>query len=341
MLVGYLPVSKLECFGDSSCSVAGYRLFHYCMTEILKPLIRAGMDGVKMVCADSFIRCIFPILAAYVANYPEQCLMACCKENRCPCCKVDPDEQGEFIKSLWRETQETINLLDQDQTCRKNNKDSTQQFDNLGLHAIYEPFWKVLPHTDIFSCFTPDLLHQLHKGVFKDHLVKWCTSIIGDSELNAWFKVMNGHPGLRHFKKGISFVMQWTGGEHKEMERVFIGVITGTVNDKVLTTVRAIINFIYYSQFQRHTTKTLASLQKCLETFHENKEIFIDLNIHKHFNIPKFHTIQHYVNAIFVHGSANGYNSKSPERLHINFAKEAYQASNKQDFLEQMALWLQ
>ena len=40
-------------------------------------------------------------------------------------------------------------------------------------------------------------------------------------------------------------------------------------------------------------------------------------------------------------GSADGYNSESPERLHINFAKAAYRASNKHDYLEQMAIWLQ
>lgn len=40
-------------------------------------------------------------------------------------------------------------------------------------------------------------------------------------------------------------------------------------------------------------------------------------------------------------GSADGYNTESPERLHIDFAKEAYRASNKRDYMEQMALWLQ
>ena len=32
---------------------------------------------------------------------------------------------------------------------------------------------------------------------------------------------------------------------------------------------------------------------------------------------------------------------ESPEHLHINFAKEAYCASNKRDYVEQMVIWLQ
>ena len=49
----------------------------------------------------------------------------------------------------------------------------------------------------------------------------------------------------------------------------------------------------------------------------------------------------HYMTCICALGSADGYNSESPECLHINFVKDAYWASNKWDYMEQMALWLQ
>jgi hypothetical protein len=69
--------------------------------------------------------------------------------------------------------------------------------------------------------------------------------------------------------------------------------------------------------------------------------VFLELGVRDHFNIPKLHNIQHYVDSIYSLGSADGYNTESPERLHIDFAKSAYLASNKRDFLEQMAIWLQ
>ena len=40
--------------------------------------------------------------------------------------------------------------------------------------AVYTGF----PHADIHKLLSPDLLHQIIKGTFKDHLVTWVTAYI-------------------------------------------------------------------------------------------------------------------------------------------------------------------
>ena len=48
----------------------------------------------------------------------------------------------------------------------------------------------------------------------------------------------------------------------------------------------------------------------------------------------------HYIEAISSRGSADGYNTEASERLHIDYAKEGYRASNKKDYIKQMTVWL-
>ncbi|KAG2040381.1 hypothetical protein BDR03DRAFT_932668 [Suillus americanus] len=280
ILIGYLPVTKLNCFTSDA------------------------QDGVDMVCADSFIRRVYPILAAYVADFPEQCLIACCKENRCPKCLVAANEHGDPLNSLMQDPELTKEILE-----RWRSGQHPVEFDEYGLRPVYKPFWETLPHTDIFLAFMPDLLHQLHKGVFKDHLIKWCLNIVGETKIDARFKAMPDYPGLHHFKKGISSIKQWTGTEHKEMQHVFMALITGAV-----------------------PSESLDGLENALAIFHAHKDVLQELALHQ---------LSHYVQSIKLFGAADGFNTKLPKHLHINFAKEAYHTSNKHNYEEQMVLWLQ
>ncbi|KAJ3549253.1 hypothetical protein NM688_g5199 [Phlebia brevispora] len=338
ILIGYLPVTKLENFSKENRALRGYQLFHDCMRSLLKPLVAAGMNGITMDCADGFQRKIYPIVAAYVADHPEQCLIACCQENRCPKCLVDPDKRGDVVSSLLRDPKMTASALK-----AAVEGDITASFVTRGLRAV-RPFWADLPHCDIFSCITPDILHQLHKGVFKDHTVKWATASVNEkgTEVDRRFQAMTAHPDLRYFRKGISLISQWTGTEYKNMEKVFLGVVAGAAEKDVILAVRAVLDFIYYAHFETHTEESLQNLDRAWQAFHRYKHVFLRNGARKQpaFNIPKLHSMIHYVRSIRLLGTADGYSTESPERLHIDFAKLGYRASNRKQYISQMATWL-
>ena len=204
MLIRYLPVTKLECCTEKQRSTVSQQLFHQCMESLLKPLKNVGENRMEMTCADGWVHRVYTILAAYVVDFPEQCLVACCLESQCPQCLVPHNEHGSPVWSDPRDQKETTEILRKHAYGLK-----PKAFISQVLQPV-KPFWANLPHTDIFQCFTPDIHHQLHKGVFKNHFVTWCTEAVegGSDEIDHRFKSMTRHPALHHFKKGISLISQ-------------------------------------------------------------------------------------------------------------------------------------
>jgi len=320
MLIGYLPVMKLKCFTVKRRPTITYQLFHWCMESLLEPLKTVGKEGLNMTCANGWVRKVYAILVAHITNFPEQCLVACCMESQCLQCLVPHNKCGLLA---WLEPQDhkkMIEILRQQAEGLK-----PKVFVSQGLQPI-NPFWADLPHSDIFQCFTPDIYHQLHKGLFKDHFVSWCKAAVdrGSDEVDHHVKSMTKHPTLCHFKTGILILTQWTGNEYKNMEKTFLGVIAGTVNKWVVQALCTMVDFITYACFEVHTETSLEKMDRAWSAIHEHKSIFMDLGICKSFNIPKFHSLMHYVSAIHSHGTLNGYNTESPEHLHINFAKAPF-----------------
>ncbi|KZT36496.1 hypothetical protein SISSUDRAFT_969169, partial [Sistotremastrum suecicum HHB10207 ss-3] len=207
-------------------------------------------------------------------------------------------------------------------------------FARLGLRPIKNPFWRGLPVFHVFKAFPPDLLHQIHKGVFNEHLVDWCCLVLGKDEVDARFKCIPRHSTLRHFSKGISKVSQWTGRECKEMEKIFVPVVAGA-RTEVTVCARAFLDFVYYASFTQHSTESIKLLESSLQVFHDNKDIFEALGTRKHFNFPKLHALIHYAEHIIRWGSLDQYNTETAERLHICFAKEFYRRTNHKDFISQ------
>ncbi|KAJ7712192.1 hypothetical protein B0H14DRAFT_3099260 [Mycena olivaceomarginata] len=146
--------------------------------------------------------------------------------------------------------------------------------------------------------------------------------------------------GIRHFDKGISSLSQVSGKERKAMARILLGCLVGRLPVKGIRACRAILDFIYLSQYTTHDDGTLASLRDALEVWHENRDFFITRHRSRGFNIPKFHSLLHYVDSIQYFGTTDNYNTEMFERLHIDFAKMDGALPNRRDEFPQMITWL-
>lgn len=345
ILIGYLSCDKVDSDGISQRKHRALvqQLFHSSVRTILEPLIKAGKEGVEITSGDGTVRRVHPILAAYVADYPEQCLVTCSKYGTCPKCQVPEADLESPEDDLPRTKLWTLDVLRRAKKNANGKTDSAPftkacQELNVSGYAVI-PFWRDLPYTDIHSCITPDVLHQLYQGVFK-HIVEWCTYLVDERELDRRIRCLPPAYGVRHFKNGISALSQVSGTERKHMARILLACLVGKIPKAVMVTFHAILDFIYLAQYTAHDADTLNYMEKALNTFHKNKAILVKIGIREHLNIPKFHMLKHYIESIEQLGATDNYNTEAFERLHIDYAKAGWRASNHRDARPQMVRWL-
>ena len=313
------------------------------MQSILKPLESAGRDGIILVSGDGAARRCFPILAAYIGDYPEQILVSLVKTGTCPICPALRNDIGNWDSILEpRDTQkvtEALNAID------KGAAEFTKSCANAGIKPVQCVFWKNLPYVNIYRSITPDILHQLYQGLLK-HLIGWIRAVCGDAEVDARCRRLPPNHHIRLFMKGISQLSRVTGTEHDQISRFLLALVAdvrlphGHSNARLIRTVRSVLDFIYLARYPIHTSETLSQMNDALHAFHLNRDILVSLGIRTHFNIPKLHNAGHYLELIRLYGTADNFNTEFTERLHIDLAKDAYASTNFKDEFPQMTRWL-
>jgi hypothetical protein len=159
-------------------------------------------------CADGHFRRVIYGLGPYIADYPEQALLACIVQNWRPRCV--------FLSSFISiQAQVCISCLahaaDLDRPSVNRSHEHTdalmegctlkELWDDFGivgdlivspksfLHrqdsSIPKPFTTGFPRADIHELISMDLLHQIIKGTFKDHVVDWVETYIRNNNEKA------------------------------------------------------------------------------------------------------------------------------------------------------------
>ncbi|KAF8488801.1 hypothetical protein F5888DRAFT_1622732, partial [Russula emetica] len=210
------------------------------------------------------------------------------------------------------------------------------------------PFTTHFPRADIHELLAPDLLHQIIKGTFKDHLVTWVMDYVaaehGKSHANQILADIDRRiatvplfTGLRRFPEGRGF-KQWTGDDSKALMKVFLPAISGHVPPKMVRAVSAFTEFCYLARRSQIDETTLELIDAAIERFHREREVFIEVGIREDFSLPRQHSLMHYSSLIRLFGVPNGICSSITESKHIEAVKKPWRRSSRNQPLGQMLL---
>ncbi|KAG8917467.1 hypothetical protein FRC02_003101 [Tulasnella sp. 418] len=364
MLFVLLPTGQFKGKGmsDKDQRLAKARIFHCALKEVFKSLEVAGTNGVRLTTGDGKVRLCFPILACYVADYPEQCLVTCTRFMDCPICPCKKARLGEYGDIGKPRTQaQTMHILNTAQTKGPSWAAIDEYFQQYGVTATFDPFWRDLPHTNIHLAIMPDILHQLHQGMIK-HLTIWISRLIGPKELDQRLQRMPPNHSLRVYSSGISGFSKLMGNEHRQLSKQLLGCIADYPASVVVNATRVLCDFLEIAQYPSQSSDTLGYLEETIQELHKYKDIFIRLGareggftpvisdynklikcwlVVKNFNLPKLHMMLHYDKAIRLFGTTDGYNTVTTERMHIEAVKIPYRASNRCNVIPQIMVWME
>ncbi|EIW77640.1 hypothetical protein CONPUDRAFT_61577 [Coniophora puteana RWD-64-598 SS2] len=344
-LIGFLSIPKTNqsYTGDPEFRHFRRQLYHSSLSRILRSL-KSGMTQYEVVrFGDGYFRRVIYGLGPYIADYPEQALLTCIVQGWCPRCLAFRDDLdgSDAVHPVLHRCKEHNELV-------INELDLGTLWDNYGIIGNTIPFTNDFPRADIHEMISPDILHQLVKGTFKDHLVEWVVTYLHKvhtkaralqilDDIDRRIAAVAPFAGLRRFPNGRGF-KQWTGDDSKALMKVYIPAIEGHVPRDVVRTFRAFLEFCYLVRRDVITDETLLEIEDALERFHRYRAIFQTLGVANSISLPRQHSLKHYLFLIRQFGAPNGLCSSITESKHIKAVKEPWRRSSRFEALKQMLI---
>jgi hypothetical protein len=282
ILVGFIPVPPKGATDiDSS--------WHHAIHTILKPLREVDISGTgyEWDCADGFKRTCYPLLAAWIGDYPEIAMITKIVGGACPVCEVPKGPEMGHGKG-FRNWEPRCTSRYQEH-LEENRLD---EFKEVHLQPTSNLFWDY-PLCNVYRLWQPDALHQLYLGIVKD-LFNWLLEYLTDrglkAEFDARFTSVPHYPNMLRFSKPFDALKNgsWHGKEIREMLRSLSAVcapllssdvagktISESASDtEVMKTIRALIEFSLLASQRTHSDISLKYLDEALESFYKCKQIF-------------------------------------------------------------------
>lgn len=342
MLLALLPVSKLIHKDKKMRGVLQARLTHECLDFILKPLKTAASIGVMMSDPVGFLRYCFTPLAAYIVDTPEALMLAGVGGKTSPVTMAMYKEFGDPFQHQPRTASITLaqlRLIESKVDPWADLVAYVREAKKIRLNGVHQPFWRDWPLAEPSRFLTPEPLHHFHRQ-FWDHDVKWCVNVLGDAEIDFRFSLVQPLTGYRYFKEGISKLKQVTGRDHRDIQRVIVGIIAGAAPNDFVRAIRALLDFRYLAQAPILDETTCQKILDALQEFHDHKAAILTAGarvgkgnkVIENWHIPKLELMQSVVPNIYANGATFQWSADVTEHAHITEIKQPARAGNNQNY---------
>ncbi|KAH9992964.1 hypothetical protein BJV74DRAFT_795662 [Russula compacta] len=254
--VAFLPIPKSKVFFSASKKhrqTAKFQTFcrqmyHSCLARVFAPL-KDGMSTRRLSNVQMGTSTVLYGIGPYIVDYPEQVWLAAIVQGWCPN-TWDPG-------TLWTD---------------------------FGVALIlWCPFTHGFPRADIHELLMPDLLHQVIKGTFKDHLVTWVNAYLyevhGESGANAIIEDIDRRSSLdvKSSKESQPFLLSQDCGAFQTVVtlhsgQVYMSAVAGHIPSEMVKCISAFLDFCYIARRNALTADDLDSLHDALTRFHHHRE---------------------------------------------------------------------
>ncbi len=344
VMVAQIPVVKF--IEKNHQGILTQRLLHVCLEFVTAALKRCSETPKYMADARGLLRLLRTILLSHIADFPKMQAIACVSGDTSPISIARHKQLGLSTRQKLRTAEHTLSTIDSlldsgvSPTSFWRYKSDAR---GMGLNGVHKPYWSDWKFADPSIFLTPDALHQWHT-FFYVHPMSWARDLLGNEEIDRRYKALQKHVGYRHFLNGFTNHSQHTGREHRDLQMSFIAVLSGhpRITPGVMNAFRAILDFIYLSQYETVISVTLHRIEQAHRLFHDNKHHLVAAGVRdtpqlSSFNIKKLELMHHVPRFISEVGSLQQYSAEQTERLHITMAKIPYKVTNKKGFRRQMA----
>ncbi|GBE89318.1 predicted protein [Sparassis crispa] len=269
--IGFLAIPKSDRKYDKDPAFRAFKrkLYHQSIASILSTLTSGMCTPEVRRCPDGHFRRVVYDLVAFIADYPEQVLLTGIVQGWCARCTAFASDLDGSEASGRRSKDLTSDLIQEFQG------QGTLLWDNYGIDD------EII--INIHEMISSDLLHQIIKGSFKDHLVTWVGEYLVTEhaekraneimdDIDRRIAAAPPFPGLRRFPHGRCF-KQWTGDDSKALMKVYLPAIAEYVPAEMVRALSAFLDFCYLMRRTDFDEETLAAVQNSIQRFHCHREM--------------------------------------------------------------------